>query len=172
MAAFQYIFDNHIEEADWFLKADDDTYVIIENLRFMLSKHDAHQPIYFGHNMEINDIDRRNDPQGLQYVSGGGGYVLSREALKIIVTRGIRTKKPCWTPRGAEDAAVGRCMSRLGVPLGSSQDITGRELFHPFSLASHLFGGFPEWYTAYKKDHKQVHVIYDKHIYIALREFF
>ena len=124
----------------------------------MLSNHDAHQPIYFGHNMEMNYIDRRNDPQGLQYVSGGGRYVLSQEALKIIVTRGIRTQKPCWTPGGAEDAAVGRCMGRLGVSLGSSQDITGRELLHPFSLASHLFGGFPEWYTAYKKDHKQVHV--------------
>ena len=31
--AFTYVWENHREDADWFIKADDDTFVIIENLK-------------------------------------------------------------------------------------------------------------------------------------------
>ena len=48
MAAFDYIYKHHLNDADWFMKADDDTYVIMENLRYFLSEQDTNKPLLFG----------------------------------------------------------------------------------------------------------------------------
>ncbi len=64
--AFKWVYNHNFEDADWFLKADDDTYVIVENLRLLLSKHDPKDAIYFGCNFK-----KRYFKQG--YMSGGAG---------------------------------------------------------------------------------------------------
>ena len=74
MRAFRYIYQNHFADADWFMKADDDTYVIIENLKQLLSMHSPSEPIYFGHPLKTSHNE--------EFISGGAGYVISKEALK------------------------------------------------------------------------------------------
>lgn len=60
------------------MKADDDTYMVVENLRFMLAPYNISRPIYFGHRLKTTV------KQG--FMSGGAGYVLSKEALVRHVT--------------------------------------------------------------------------------------
>uniref|UniRef100_A0A8C2EJ97 Glycoprotein-N-acetylgalactosamine 3-beta-galactosyltransferase 1 n=1 Tax=Cyprinus carpio TaxID=7962 RepID=A0A8C2EJ97_CYPCA len=101
--AFQHIHTHHLDDADWFLKADDDTFVVLENLRYGLSKHNAEEPLYFG---------RRFTPFIAQgYMSGGAGYVLSKEALRRFV-KGFADGL-CTHNTETEDVGLGKCMETM-----------------------------------------------------------
>ena len=67
---FKKAYDEFYDKVDWVMKADDDTYVILENLRFMLSAYNSSEPIWFG--CEFDVIVKEG------YMSGGAGYVLSK----------------------------------------------------------------------------------------------
>ena len=82
------IYQSHFNEADYFMKVDPDTYVIVDNLKRYLHGRDPSQPEYFGHHFtEI--VTKRT------YMSGGPGYVLSKEALKLLVTKAFHIKPTC-----------------------------------------------------------------------------
>uniref|UniRef100_A0A3Q3XN63 N-acetylgalactosaminide beta-1,3-galactosyltransferase n=1 Tax=Mola mola TaxID=94237 RepID=A0A3Q3XN63_MOLML len=139
--AYHYAYEHHIDEADWFLKADDDTYVIVDNLRWLLANHTPDDPIYFG---------RRFKPYTKQgYMSGGAGYVLSKEALRRFV-EGFKTNV-CTHTSSVEDLAMGQCMEKMRVLAGDSRDSMHRETFHPFVPEQHLTAMFPKsfWYWSY-----------------------
>ncbi|KAK3519145.1 hypothetical protein QTP70_018845 [Hemibagrus guttatus] len=139
--AFHYALKNHGDDADWFLKADDDTFVVVDNLRLLLSNYSSEEPIYFG---------KRFKPYAKQgYMSGGAGYVLSKEALKRFV-QGFSTQV-CTHTTSVEDLALGQCMEKMGVLAGDSRDSLQRETFHPFVPEHHLTQVFPKtfWYWNY-----------------------
>ncbi len=128
--AFKYVHDYHLEEADWFMKTDDDTYVVVENLRFMLQLHSPKDPVYFG--LQYKKFDGYN---------AGGGYVLSKEALRRLVKVGMDQEARANldlncktdTDKGSENVEMGNCMRALKVELGESRDTQDRDrvLFDP-----------------------------------------
>ncbi|XP_049873060.1 glycoprotein-N-acetylgalactosamine 3-beta-galactosyltransferase 1-like isoform X2 [Pectinophora gossypiella] len=143
-AAFRYVYEHHRRDADWFMKADDDTYVIVENLRYMLADYRSTDPIYFG---------CRFKPFAKQgYMSGGAGYVLSRAALDRFVNKGLPSPHLCKaSDTGAEDAEMGKCLERIGVKAMDSRDSLHRGRFFPFVPRDHLFPNKDKsfWYWSY-----------------------
>ncbi|XP_054662889.1 glycoprotein-N-acetylgalactosamine 3-beta-galactosyltransferase 1-like [Grus americana] len=131
--AFQYVHRHHLGQADWFLKADDDTFVVMANLRWLLAGQAPERPVYFG---------KRFKPFVKQgYMSGGAGYVLSKEALRRLVA--AFASRTCTHTSAIEDLALGQCLEKLGVEAGDSRDTRGRETFHPFPLERHLTESLP-----------------------------
>jgi len=51
--AFLFAYENYLNEFDWFIKADDDTYLIIENLKAFLSEQNSSEPVTFGYNFKV-----------------------------------------------------------------------------------------------------------------------
>ncbi|KAL5280832.1 C1GALT1.2 family protein [Megaselia abdita] len=137
--AFKHVYDHYLEEFDWFLKADDDTYVVMENLRYMLYPYSSEDPIYFGYRFKdyYNEIE-----QG--YMSGGAGYVLSRDALRRFVEEAYPMRNENCSSGDvykAEDNELGRCLQAVGVKAGDSRE-GYQERFHPFVPAHHFFDQF------------------------------
>ena len=130
-AAWKYVLKHYHYRADWFMKADDDTYVIVENLRHFVSDYDSEKPHYFG---------RKFKPFGT-YNSGGAGYVFSRETLRRFGEI-MENKERCPETSFAEDVEVGRCLYRAGVEAGHTLDAREREMFHPLPPEHHLIPGY------------------------------
>ena len=57
MKSFEMAYRKFSNAYNWFLKADDDTYIIVENLRYLLSTHSADEPVYFGHHFQF-EVDQ------------------------------------------------------------------------------------------------------------------
>ena len=73
--AFRYIYKHYRDQADWFLKADDDTFVVMENLRYLLRDHQPTDPVYFGYRLQKEDLIKLPDNiSDHDFASGGAGY--------------------------------------------------------------------------------------------------
>lgn len=143
--SFKYVHKHYLDQVDWVLKADDDTYVIVENLRFMLSAYKPTEPIYLG--CRFKPFVKQG------YMSGGAGYVLSKEAVKRFVEKAIPDKDKCRQDHGgAEDVEIGICLEKVGVKAGDSRDPQGRGRFFPFVPDHHITVGHTDknfWYWNY-----------------------
>lgn len=163
----KYIYETYRDEYDWFVKADDDSYLIVENLRALiatpvLSRIEKHIPLYLGHRLRLPpyQYSEINIPQHLLqrfeheigprilYNSGGAGYAMNPKTLEAFM-QGY--KKPTCLPNIGtvpEDLAFGFCLAWEGVFAWPSRDRLDLERFHLENPAD-TFAGKPRWVTRY-----------------------
>ena len=123
---------------------DDDTYVIMENIRYAVMNFDPNEPLWMGRHF------RPYNPDG--YMSGGAGYLLSRKAVEKFVVEALHLPKDCKVKEdtGVEDGEMGKCLHAVGVKVADSRDNEGRQRFFPMSIDSHLNDQYGEKHWIWK----------------------
>ncbi|XP_042894124.1 glycoprotein-N-acetylgalactosamine 3-beta-galactosyltransferase 1-like [Penaeus japonicus] len=111
-SALKYIYSHFLNDYEWFLKADDNTFVLLENLRYLLRAYDTNDPVYFGQHYKTKS----------GYNSGGGGYVLGREAVRRFIEKAFHNESVCNTRKVGEDFQLGRCLQGVGIAIIDTRD--------------------------------------------------
>lgn len=99
--AYQHVFKHHFNDGDWFLKGDDDTYVVMENLRAMLYQYRPQTSLMFGHRM----AGQAQENGFMQ----GGCYIMSKKLLTKFVKKLSPNVTACGPVDGyTEDVYMGK----------------------------------------------------------------
>lgn len=134
------IADRYIDEYEWFLKVDDDTYLFVDHLRGFTQYYNPNIPRYFGHT-----ILYRWKKANIVFNSGSA-YVLSKEALRRVapklrnmpVRKGGQPRDLCQDEGGSgDDTAIAVCLKDIGIMPDNTLDAQGRQRFFTFQLHHH-----------------------------------
>lgn len=145
------IYGKYRDQADWFLKADDDTFIIVRNLKDYIYEsfgNDSMSPRFLGRRFKLSGDSRNN------FNSGGAGYVLNRAALDKFMFAVNTSQTPhCRYKEGAEDAYTTFCLRSIGIQPEDTRDALGRERFQSLKLEwlfdPKMHDGEPGWYQKY-----------------------
>ncbi|GAB9466787.1 Glycoprotein-n-acetylgalactosamine 3-beta-galactosyltransferase [Globisporangium polare] len=149
-ATLKYVYERFRHDFDWFYKADDDAYVVVENLRQYLLRPEIlnnfrKEPMQMGHRFNLTqtlvsyyivdddlEADWRARWDRWVFNSGGPGYAMNRRYLDKIVS--ILPDKRCLSDAYSEmlpdDASISFCMMWHGVFPWDTRDHLGRERWH------------------------------------------
>ena len=133
------LWQTYQDQFDFLIKADDDTFMVLDNLRYLLSGLEPGKEFVLGH---------LQHDRGVSYLSGGSGYVISRPAVRHLVEAGLDPQGDylCRLPHPVgqeievypnEDLQLGKCAFLLSIDLIKSE-IEGESSFFPFQIERHL----------------------------------
>ena len=139
----QKMYPDILDRYDWVYISDDDTYLIVENLKYFLRDYPQDEINYLGFNFPMFDTMERRK---LVFAHGGSGYALSIPALKRLLTQGIDGTRRCIPSKHDgtyADINVAWCLGKLNVNVKDTADRKGRERFlkeNPFQLLQNHTG--------------------------------
>lgn len=144
--AWLHIAKNYLNDFDWFVKLDDDSYFVPSNFKYFVKDFNPEEFYYLGHVMH-EFMKPINDPKALFNL--GAGHALSRASLRRLsqylpksdVENAAPVEKQCpnWMT-WAEDVFLGECLhlaGGIGHP-NHTRDEWGRERFMAFTPSSNF----------------------------------
>ncbi|XP_017017731.1 glycoprotein-N-acetylgalactosamine 3-beta-galactosyltransferase 1-like [Drosophila kikkawai] len=124
--AIKYVYQNFVEDYDWFLRADDDSFVIMENLHLLLYPYNPEFALYFGHRCHSSSWQGKK--------CEGASYVMSREALRRLHRLPRNIYKLYFPSLLPEEEQLAFCMRQVGAVAGHSRDEEGHDRFLSLAL--------------------------------------
>lgn len=127
--AWTHIYEHYVDKMDWFMRADDDTYIVWAHLQDFLAKIDPEEPRHFGRLFLLGGNKERS------FYSGGPGIILSRGALQRLGKAALADPH-LWGENDytADDVALSEALLKVGVPTESSLDENQRQLFMAINI--------------------------------------
>ena len=135
------MYDNHLDDYNWFLRADDDVYVRTKELVDFLSQLDPSEPLYMGQ----PGLGKPEDRERLKlfphecYCMGGPGILYSNGLLRRLGPHLEECLQNVVVSYN-EDVEVGRCVSRrVGVQCTWSYQVSSGWTTDPDTGALEVF---------------------------------
>ncbi|KAL5280833.1 C1GALT1.2 family protein [Megaselia abdita] len=124
----KYVHVKYMNKFDFVIKTDDNTYVVMENLRYLLETESPNEPKAFGFKYKDQDVVYLSSVQ-----------ILSRETVKRFALKAYPDESLCRTGEiWDSDIELGRCLKNIGVEFGETLDSEGKERVFPFSPRHHM----------------------------------
>jgi len=140
-AILAYLYDNFLDDYDFFHIAGDDVYLIVENLKEYLASEEVRkwdevpgQYLFAGFWVHWGGMK-----PGEFYLGGGSGYSISRKALKAFVEGPLQT---CNThfEGSSEDLKISECMRNLtSNKFIYTADSSGAHRYHQGPIWNHFW---------------------------------
>ncbi|XP_069811936.1 chondroitin sulfate synthase 3-like, partial [Dendropsophus ebraccatus] len=110
----KHMHDHHLDQYEWFMRADDDVYIKGEKLEQFLRSLNSSKPLYLGQTGlgNIEELGKLGLEPGENFCMGGPGMIFSREVLRRMVPHIGECLREMYTTH--EDVEVGRCVRRFG----------------------------------------------------------
>ncbi|EYC00107.1 hypothetical protein Y032_0118g774 [Ancylostoma ceylanicum] len=134
-AILQFVHDRYINHYDWFLAARDDSYVILENLRYMLLQYSPDDAMVLAsHTLSFPNVST-GSPVPMP------GFTLSRGAVRRIVTDGLVNSPSCYKDNKKSEAeATMECFQESRVRFVDTRDRDNAHSLHVCFLHKDHFG--------------------------------
>lgn len=135
--AFRFVYAHYKDDFDWILKSNDKSYIVMENLRYLLYQYDDNWPVVIGQRFLNED-----------YMSGV--YAISRRAFTQLIETAFRNPEICKEFTDSEDVNMAKCLQRINVLQIDALDKEGRAMFFANNPQSALFpikdDDYDQWY--------------------------
>lgn len=95
----------------------------------MLAHYNPKTALYLGHRFVQEQVD--------EGYMAGGGYILSKKALKKFVETIVNDPKKCHPQGGAEDLEMGRCLAHSAIAVDCTDELHQKRFF-PVGVEEHM----------------------------------